>query len=111
LHQDFIIVNILSKYWGLPPRFSRSRISLQHRRLGFNPWIGKIPCRRAWQLPPAFRTGKSHGQRSLTGYSPWGRKELDATEAAEVNTDPEELFSIHWVCPRLGYFLRFSDLG
>ena len=37
----------------------------------FDPWIGKIPCRRKWQPTPVFLPGKFHGQRSLAGYSPW----------------------------------------
>ena len=52
----------------------------RHRRLGFNPWVGKIPWRKAWQSPPVFPTGESHGQMSLVGYSPWGHKEWDSTE-------------------------------
>ena len=35
-----------------------------------NPWVGKIPWRRAWQPTPVFLPGESHGQRSLAGYSP-----------------------------------------
>ena len=50
------------------------------KRCSFDPWVGKIPCRRAWQPTPAFLPGKSHGQRSLAGYSPWGRKESNMTE-------------------------------
>ena len=30
------------------------RISLQWGRPGFDPWVGKIPWRRAWQLIPVF---------------------------------------------------------
>ena len=55
----------------------------RHKRHGFNPWVGKIPWRRAWQPTPAFLPGESHGQRSVAGYSPWGRKESDATEETE----------------------------
>ena len=44
--------------------------SCRWRRHGFNPWVGKIPWRRAWQPTPAFLSGESHGQRSLVGYSP-----------------------------------------
>ena len=51
-----------------------------HKRLGFNPWVGKIPWRRAWQPTPVFLPGESHGQRSLEGYSPQGRTELDMTQ-------------------------------
>ena len=56
------------------------RICLQCRRLGFDPWVGKIPWRREWQLTPAFLLRDFHGQRSLAGYSPWDCKELDTTE-------------------------------
>ena len=35
------------------------RICLQCRRLGFDPWVGKIPWRRAWQPTPVFLPGKS----------------------------------------------------
>ena len=59
------------------------RIRLQCKRRSFNPWVGKIPWRRAWQATPVFLLGKCHGQRSLAGYSPWGRKESDMTEATE----------------------------
>ena len=38
--------------------------ALQETR--FNPWVGKIPWRRAWQLTPVFLPGESHGQRTLT---------------------------------------------
>ena len=50
-------------------------------RRGFDPWVGKIPWRRAWQPTPVFVPGESHGQRSLVGYHPWSCKELDMTEA------------------------------
>ena len=46
----------------------------RYKRCGSNPWMGKIPWRRAWQPTPVFLPGESHGQRSLAGYSPWGRR-------------------------------------
>ena len=46
----------------------------ERRRLGFDPWVGKIPYRRKWPPTPAFLLGESHEQRSLVGYSPWGAK-------------------------------------
>ena len=49
-------------------------------RPGINPWVGKIPWRRAWQPTPVFLPGEFHGQRSLAGYSAWGYKESDMTE-------------------------------
>ena len=54
--------------------------SLQCRRPGFEPWIGKILWQREPQSTPIFLPGESHRQRSLAGYSPWGRKEPDTTE-------------------------------
>ena len=39
------------------------------KRPGFNPWVRKIPWRRAQQPTPLFLPGESHGQRSLAGYS------------------------------------------
>jgi len=53
----------------------------RHRRRGFDPWVRKIPWRRAWQPTPVFLPGESQGQKSLVGYSSWGHKELDMTEA------------------------------
>ena len=53
----------------------------RHKRLGFDPWVGKILCKRAWQPTLVFLPGESHGQRRLVGYSPWSCKELDMTEA------------------------------
>ena len=46
----------------------------------FDPWVGKIPSRRAWQPTPVFLPGESRGQWNLVSYSPWGHKELDTTE-------------------------------
>ena len=40
----------------------------------FDPWVGKIPWRRAWQTTPVFLPGESHGPWSLAGYSPWVAK-------------------------------------
>ena len=37
--------------------------------LEFNPWVGKIPWRRAWQPTPLLLPGESHGQRRVAGYT------------------------------------------
>ena len=50
------------------------------RRLGFHPWVGKVPWRSKWQPTPVFLPGKFQGQRSLADYSPWGHRESDTTE-------------------------------
>ena len=49
-----------------------------------DPWIRKIPWRRARQLTAVFFPGESHGQRSLAGYSPWGHKESDMIDHAGI---------------------------
>ena len=59
--------------WGFPGGANSKEPACRcskHKRCRFNPWIGKIPWRRAWQPTPVFLPGKSHGQRSLEGYSP-----------------------------------------
>ena len=38
---------------------------MQWGRSGLDPWVGKIPWRRARQPTPVFLPGKSHGQRRL----------------------------------------------
>ena len=48
----------------------------QCRRCDFDPWVGKMPCRRKWQSPLVLLPGKSHGQQSLVGYSPWCPKRV-----------------------------------
>ena len=46
-------------------------------KCGFDPWVRKIPWRRAGQPTPIFLPGEFHGQKSLEGYSPWDHKELN----------------------------------
>ena len=64
---------------------SQVALCRNHKRLGFNPWVGKIPWRRAWQSAPVFLPGESHGQVSLAGYSSWGCKESDMTEVTYLH--------------------------
>jgi len=59
---------------GFPGDSVSKESSCQCRRPGFDPWVRKIPWRRAQQPTPVFLPGKSHGQRSLVGYSLWGYK-------------------------------------
>ena len=41
----------------------------RHKRCGFDPWVRKIPWRRARQPTPVL-PGKLKGRGSLVGYSP-----------------------------------------
>ena len=56
------------------------RIHLQCERPGFNPWVRKIPWRRAWQPTPVFLPGESPRTEEPGGYSLWNCKELGMTE-------------------------------
>ena len=46
----------------------------------FDPWVSKIPWRRAWQLIPVFLPAECHGEEPGRLYSPQGHEELDVTE-------------------------------
>ena len=57
-------------FLGFPGVASGKEPAYQCRRCkrhGFNPWVRKIPWRRAWQPTPVFLPGESQGQRSLPG--------------------------------------------
>ena len=58
---------------GFPSDSVVKKILLQYRRhgkRGFDPWVRKIPWRKAWQPTLVFLLGESHGERSLVEYSP-----------------------------------------
>ena len=55
---------------GFPGGASGEEPACQYRRCKrhrFNPWVGKIPWRRAWQLTPVFLPGEFHGQEEPGG--------------------------------------------
>ena len=60
------VVYVCSGVSGKGSAHQRRRL----KRLGFEPWVRKIPWRRIQQPIPAFLPGESHEQRSLEGYSP-----------------------------------------
>ena len=66
--------------FGLPWWLRWQRIHLQCGRPGFDPWIGKIPWKRAWQPILVFLPRESHGHRTLAGCCAWCHKESDMTE-------------------------------
>ena len=49
----------LLPYLCFPGGSDDKKISLQCGRPEFNPWVGKIPWRRAWQTTPVFLPGES----------------------------------------------------
>ena len=71
--------------------------SLQCKRPGLDPWVGKIPWRKE-QLPtPVFWPGEFHGL-----YSPWGHKESDTTEQLS-------LFHLAWPKISFGFKVKLKD--
>ena len=65
--KDFLWVS-LDRPLGFPGGTGGKEPTCQHRRhkrCGFDPWVGKIPWKRAWQPTPVFLPGESHGQRTL----------------------------------------------
>ena len=74
---------ILTVSWGFLGGSSGEEPTCQrrgHKRYGFDPWVGKIPWRRAWQPTPALLPGEFHGRRSLADYRLWGHKGSDTTK-------------------------------
>ena len=67
---------------GFPCGTSGKEVTCQYRRCKrrkFDPWVGKIPWRRAWQFTPVFLPEEPHGVE-LGGLQSMGCKELDMTE-------------------------------
>ena len=55
--------SIHTMLWGYPGGASSKEMpaSAGDKRHGFDPWVGKIPRRRAWQSILSFLPGESHG--------------------------------------------------
>ena len=103
------LLHTVSIYWLSAPNLAfniytgiMDTISLSISR--FEPWVRKIPWRRAWQPTPVFLPGEFHEQRSLVGYSPWGRKESDMTERLHFH------FSLSCIGEGNGNPLQYSCL-
>ena len=108
-------------FWGTACGKESACPCRRHKKHGFDPWVGKIPWRRAKQPTPVFLPGKSHGRRSLVGCSLWGRRELDMTERPSSNLPKWEenlRFTGRWSpnsfprgCSRLDAHLQFFLLS
>ena len=69
----------------------------RHKRCRFDPWVRKIPWRRAWYPTPVFLPGGSQGQRSLEGYGPQGHKDPDMTGPKHVGISAYILYIYMYV--------------
>ena len=89
--------------WEFPGGASGKEPACQwsrHKRRGFDPWVGKIPWRRAWQPTLGFLPGEFHGQRSLVVYGQLGLKEWDMTEV-------EACSLTHWTAREVQKYMYF----
>ena len=78
INWNVILINPIPLDMGFPGGANGKEPACQCRRRKrsrFDPWVGKIPWRRAWQPTPVISAGESQAQKSLVGYSPWGCKE------------------------------------
>ena len=72
IHWIIVLWSLVPLPLGFPGSTSGKEPACQcrrYKRCGFEPWVRKIPWRRAWQPIPVFLPGESLGQRSLVGYS------------------------------------------
>ena len=87
---------------GKEPTFQCRRC----KRLGFDPWVEKIPWRRAGLPTPVFFPGECYRQRNPAGYSPWGHKESDTTEQLSPHVphtaDEQHCVTLRWTAKRWG---------
>ena len=103
---------------GCPGGASGKESACQCRRYRFDPWVRKIPWRRAWQPTQVFLPGESHGQRSLVGYGAWCCKKSDTTERlstqcmilqlCEYTKKNSELYTKWWVISQYSFFFFFK---
>ena len=70
---------------------------------GFNPWVGKIPWRRAWQPTLQYPCLGNPMERNLMGYSPWGRR-LDQLRRLSIQAQSDSFPSDY----SIGYRNLFS---
>ena len=80
------LASVTLLFQGFPGGASGKGHTCQFRRCkrcGFDPWVRKIPWRRAWQSTPVLFPGEFHIQSSLAGYGPQGCTESVMTEATQ----------------------------
>ena len=101
----FITFNVMHPYCVESLRWlSGKESSCQCRSLGFDPWVGKIPCRRKWQPTPVFLPGKSRGQKNLEGYRLWAHERV----GHDLATKQQHISDIIWY---LSFSFWFASLS
>ena len=89
----------------------------RHNRSWFDPWVGKVPWRKAWKSTPVFLPGESHGQRNLSvhrvhrvGQSQTWLQHLSMTCCRHAHTSSPPSFQAFVrkkLCPHLLLVLTF----
>ena len=77
----------------------------RHMRLGYDPWVRKIPWSRKWQPTPVCLPGKFHGQRSLAlGSQSRTRLSMQAGSLTLLTAPVASLFTLSalFAAPRVG---------
>ena len=79
--RDQGVCGLLFPSWvSLVVQQERTRLQCRRRRrCRFDPWVGRIPWRRAWLPTPRFLPGESHGPEEPGGLQSKGCKKLDST--------------------------------
>ena len=74
-----------SSILGLPWCLTQWGVHLQCRRPGLDPWVGKIPWRRAWQSTPVFLPGESPWTEAPDGLQSMGLQKVGHDWVTELN--------------------------
>ena len=61
-----------------------------------DPWVRKIPWRRAWLPTPVFLPGEPQGQRRLAGCSPQGHRSAGCEATEHACRGPPALAASCW---------------
>ena len=82
----------------LPQWLSSKDSACQCRRCGFDPWVRKIPWRRAWQPTPVFLPGKCKWAEVPGGLQSMGlqRARHDLATKHAVSYNPSTYGSYNW---------------
>ena len=67
----------------------------RHKRYWFDPWVRKIPWKRARQPTPVFLPGESHGQRSLRFLGLQKVRHDLATEQQHLHLGPSQTEALY----------------
>ena len=84
---------------GLPWWLKWLTICLQCRRPGFDPWVGKIPWRRAWQPTPVFLLEESPWTQEPGGLQSMGSQRVRHDWAIKQSIINCSHFSVYYHIP------------